>query len=626
MRAALDSVFSANRSPVRLLGWTTFFIPLLVYTWTLAPTVTLEDSAEYAAAARVFGLAHPPGAPTWTMIGGIAARIPLGPVAFRTNILSALCGAGAAFFLFHWLTRSGIGPLTAWAGALAASFSRCIWGQSVVTEVYAMNLLALFLCFFLAARWRETGDAKWLWGTAFAGGIGAGVHHLLILLSPLVIGWAMWERWKTLLNPKVACGSIIALLLGFSVYLYLPLRDSAPIAWEKVDSFSAFISYFNREMYKEAEGGVWTQGTFADGIRFFLAFFTNLPREVGGLLVLFSIPGMMWLWMNRRDMAWVLGGVLAINVPILLLLAGTATFTPTSEFINRFYYLPATAAVAVMAVMGWRHSLDAASRRFGFKPSAWIRAAFVGFAPLLVLGLNWSACDRSDYRIADEYARNILRSLEPGDAVFPLTNNESFLLLYFHHVAEDRRAFLLDERFGWDGKTPPRRVYTAWDVGASSVNPLTEIFGGRETVPETLLYRLLDTSPGEGLQACRFMREVDLRIRQAPGDFPNLTPFERMIFASYSAYYARLGGNRRLVGETANAEALWRRAEELNPPDAYCFYLLGTLYEAAGKEGADRLNKQALDVFPLSYDPLDTRFYSVTRKMIEEKAGPLHDE
>lgn len=626
MRGAVASVHPLSHAPERLLTWTAFLIPLLVYTWTLAPTVTLEDSAEYASAARVFGLPHPPGAPTWTMIGGIAARIPLGHVALRTNFLSALCGAGAALLLFLWLRIVGIDPLTAWAGSLTASWSRCIWGQSVVTEVYAMNLFALFLCFFLAARWRETGDPKWLWGTAFAGGVGAGVHHLLILLSPLVIGWAMWGRWKSLLNPRVVGGSIAALLLGFSVYSYLPLRDSAPIAWEKVDSFSDFVSYFNREMYKEAEGGVWTQGTLADGVRFFLAFFTNLPREVGGLFVLFSIPGMVWLWMNRRDMVWVLGGILAFNVPVLLLLAGTATFTSTSEFINRFYYLPATAAAAVLAVIGWRHSLDAASRRFGFKPTAWIRAAFVGFAPLLVLGLNWSACDRSDYRIADEYARNILRSLQPGDAVFPLTNNESFLLLYFHHVAEDRRAFLLDERFGWDGKTAPHRIYTAWDVGASSVNPLTEIFGSRETVPETLLYRLLDASPGQGLQACRFMRGVDLRIRQAPDDFPNLTPFERMIFASYSAYYARLGGNRRLAGEATDADALWLRAEELNPPDAYCSYLLGTLYEEAGKKGAERLYKQALEVFPLSYDPLDTRFYSVTRRMIDEKARAQRDE
>src|SRR5436190_22017854 len=38
---------------------------LLVYSWTLAPTVTLTDSGELIVAAQGVGVAHPPGFPLW---------------------------------------------------------------------------------------------------------------------------------------------------------------------------------------------------------------------------------------------------------------------------------------------------------------------------------------------------------------------------------------------------------------------------------------------------------------------------------------------------------------------------------------------------------------------------------
>ncbi|MCA9413177.1 MAG: DUF2723 domain-containing protein [Candidatus Omnitrophica bacterium] len=598
-----------------------FFLPLMVYGLTLAPTVTLEDSAEYISVARTLGLAHPPGAPTWSLIGHLATYFPLGNVALRTNALSALCGAGACLFLFLWLRNLGLTLAVSLAAGLTASFSRCIWGQAVVTEVYAMNLMMIFLCLFLVGRWRDTEDRRWLWGAALAGGIGAGVHHLLILLSPVIVVWALWGKWRILIgNPVTAIGAVAALAIGFSVYLYLPLRSGSEIAWERIDSFSSFYAYFSREMYKTAEGGVWTLGTLKDAFLFMGAFFKNLFWELGGPLIFLAIPGWIHLFKHRRDLGLILTGMLLMNVPVLLLLAGTSIFTPTSEYINQFYYLPATAAVAVLIVVGGRWTLDWGTQHMGAHLSGWARNSLVLAIPIIVLAANWKASDRSDYWIADEYGRNLVRNLEPGDSVFPLMNNESFLLMYFRHVAEDPRAFLLDDRFGWDPSQKPNRVYTAWDVGASSKNPIEGVFGDKETVPETLLYRVFNQSLGQGLAQCRLMRPIDLRVDQRPEEMDGLSPFERMIYASYSAYYARLGGAYFLAKKTDAAEKNWRLAEAFNPPDAYCHYLLGTLYEEAGHAGAEEHFKKALEVWPISYDPLDTRFYSVTLDEVREKA------
>src|SRR3954463_6852780 len=70
-----------------------FLVALLVYTWTLAPTVTLTDSGELILAAYGLGVAHPPGFPLWVMLAHLASLVPVGSVAVRINFSSAVFAA-----------------------------------------------------------------------------------------------------------------------------------------------------------------------------------------------------------------------------------------------------------------------------------------------------------------------------------------------------------------------------------------------------------------------------------------------------------------------------------------------------------------------------------------------------
>jgi hypothetical protein len=70
-----------------------FFVALLLYSWTLSPTVTLTDSGELIVVARGLGVAHPPGVPLWIILAHLASLVPLGSVAARVNFSSALFAA-----------------------------------------------------------------------------------------------------------------------------------------------------------------------------------------------------------------------------------------------------------------------------------------------------------------------------------------------------------------------------------------------------------------------------------------------------------------------------------------------------------------------------------------------------
>src|SRR6266704_3714087 len=76
-----------------------FLVALFLYSWTLAPTVTLTDSGELIVVAHGLGVAHPPGFPLWVILAHLASLVPLGNVAVRINFSSALFAALASAML-----------------------------------------------------------------------------------------------------------------------------------------------------------------------------------------------------------------------------------------------------------------------------------------------------------------------------------------------------------------------------------------------------------------------------------------------------------------------------------------------------------------------------------------------
>ena len=112
-----------------------FAVVLAVYAWTLYPSVPGGDSGELTVAAYRLGVAHPPGYPLFTLLGKLFTLLPLGSIAWRMNLLTAVLGSLAAAVLARaaWkITGSFAAGL--FAGGMFA-FSPLIWRWSIVAEV-----------------------------------------------------------------------------------------------------------------------------------------------------------------------------------------------------------------------------------------------------------------------------------------------------------------------------------------------------------------------------------------------------------------------------------------------------------------------------------------------------------
>src|SRR5215469_10535832 len=92
--ARLDPVTPFFRRIDWLAALFAFLVVWVVYLFTLAPEVTLEDSGELVTASYYAGIPHPPGYPVWTIYSWLwTVLVPVGNIAWRVALAEATAGA-----------------------------------------------------------------------------------------------------------------------------------------------------------------------------------------------------------------------------------------------------------------------------------------------------------------------------------------------------------------------------------------------------------------------------------------------------------------------------------------------------------------------------------------------------
>ena len=122
----------------------------VLYLMTLAPTVLyfttdMRDAPVLPVSAYVLGIPQATGYPTYTILTHLFTYLPIGDVAYRVNLASAVFGTlavVAVFFVGLALSRRVV---AAAVGALAFGASGLFWSQAVIAEVYTLNALFVAL-------------------------------------------------------------------------------------------------------------------------------------------------------------------------------------------------------------------------------------------------------------------------------------------------------------------------------------------------------------------------------------------------------------------------------------------------------------------------------------------------
>ena len=469
--ANATTVFSSRRE--LLCAGAVFVVALLLYSWTLAPTVTLTDSGELIVAAYGLGVAHPPGFPLWVMLAHLASLMPFENVATRINFSSAVFAALACATLTlvvaellitafcvaarerkkaaAKLEDSG-GKLLVFAPAVGAgllmAFSRTLWAYATITEVYTLNALLILLVFFLVVRWRRgiietrrdsraavTTHDTWIYAGAFVFGLALGVHHVTVALTLPAIAVIVYRTQgvKFFTSRRLLYAALISIGGLAAVYSYLPWAASRSPAmnWGNPRSLQEIWWHITGRQYRV----FFIFSPAAMGAQF-LEFCRMALREFGfawlPLTLLLAVAGLTSAYKRDRTAFWFL-------VLIVLADLGYSLSYEIAEDKDA-YYLPAFISIAIAAGLGirWLIQLVLSRRSPMWRP-------YVAAATVIVLTLvtafaaNWPFNNRRHYFIADHYVENLFSTVAP-DGLLLTQDWQVASPMWYAQEIEQRRA------------------------------------------------------------------------------------------------------------------------------------------------------------------------------------------
>ncbi len=219
-----------------------FFLSFILFLSTVCPNLYWRDAGEFQAVAYLLGIAHPAGSPLYALVVKFFTFLPFGSIAFKVNLASAFFGAlliPLAFLLIMeclkilFPTQSGK-ILSLASGIIAVAFygvSDSLWDISRQAEVYTFQNCFIVLISLLLVRGLRKFEKTSLYAASLLLGLSFGSHIIMLLYVPaFFIFLAIFYR-KTLSFSRL--GIIITfLILGASIYLYLPVRSSVNPYWD----------------------------------------------------------------------------------------------------------------------------------------------------------------------------------------------------------------------------------------------------------------------------------------------------------------------------------------------------------------------------------------------------------
>lgn len=327
-----------DRWKTRVCAALSFFLPLSAYVATLLPTVGgFGDSGKFQFTGRSLSIPHPSGFPVYLWITHFASYLPIGDLAYRTNLVSAICGALAAYFLFRILSQIPLSPAIALGAALAFAFSPTFWSVSLIAEVYSLNALFTAAVISLLWRWREGGKSWYLEIACVLYGLSLGNHIVITIIFPAAVYWIITARKRLFSEGRYALRAALFLSAALVPYLWLYLRFGQAMPYKEVSigSIGEFVGFVFGNSFASQRFPM----TFRELLRNAVPIYGSLLRSQYGVIgIVIGLLGFIRLWRRACDKAIFLAIVFACD--LIIGLNGTSSEMP-------IYYVPSYLIFAV---------------------------------------------------------------------------------------------------------------------------------------------------------------------------------------------------------------------------------------------------------------------------------------
>ena len=404
----------------------------VVYLATLAPGLTWAnngaDGGDLITAAATGGVAHPSGYPTYLLLARVFLALPAGSLAWRTNLLSALCAALTAAMVAQLVRQSAAAPrrfavVGGCLAGLAFALSPVLWSQAVITEVYALHSLFVSLILLSLPLGRPPAarpggpQLDYLAGATF--GLALGNHLTTALLLP---PWLLFSartdgRWQ----PQMLLRRLGALAAGLLVYVYLPLSASRhpAVNWGRPVDWAGFWWVVSGAPYRALAFGLPT-GLVLNRVQ---GWASLIIAQFGLLGMVFAVYGLFFGKTNHTRVTAVLVWVVAV-FSIFAIGYNTAD--------SYAYLLPVFLALAIWLGFGIATALASLEPYRARRPVRLVLTLGLLLAFGFGAARQWPLVDASHDLSAEDFGLALMRQAPPSSLIFTQADKDTFAAWYYH--------------------------------------------------------------------------------------------------------------------------------------------------------------------------------------------------
>ncbi|MGD8305613.1 MAG: DUF2723 domain-containing protein [Ignavibacteria bacterium] len=425
----------------------TGFCVLIIYIFTVAPSVVQIDSGELAAVQATLGIAHPTGYPLFTVAGYIFSLIPL-PFTkiFQLNLLAAIyCSAGISVFTYtakllldnieitprlkskpkkkvkkkkdrHLPANAGgekllidenIKYVISVCSGLILAFSTTYWLQSTSVEVYSLHLLLISLVILFTVKAFMFNDKQTqvqilklyvIYSALLA--LSFSNHMTTIMIVPgIAVLFFIKNKFTVKSFKRILLMLAIFILVLIILYVYLPIRASQdPIFnWGNPTNFERLLRHITGKQYQ-----VWLFGSTSAAKQQLIHFIETLPTQFSiGLLI--ALIGIISSFFYQRKVFI----FLSISFSFTVLYAINYDIHDIDS-----YFLLAYVSLGFFSAFGF-FALYRTFKKNIFLPT---------IVAIVIIGIqffsNFNMVDQSDVYTYEDYTKAVLNSTTNGSIIF----------------------------------------------------------------------------------------------------------------------------------------------------------------------------------------------------------------
>lgn len=496
-------------SPFAIVSVVSFIVYLCTCSRHLSWLHDGADGGDFATCAWTLGIAHPTGYPLYILSGWLFTHlVPIGEVAFRLNIFSALfaaLGAGlialtlreASEFLFPDLDDNLRKKWVPVIAGFCVAFSLSYWTQALIVEVYAMNafFLSLILCTItriINADDRGKRDKLFIQAALFAG---LGFTNHMSTIYPFVAGIVTLLYIGYIPSLRCFLKAFGLFVLALLLYLYLPIRSSMnPIMdWGDPETWEGFVWVLTGKQFSRL-----VFSSLIAQIIFRIYSQINIIKQIGLLGMVTAFLGIAYLVSIR--------GQKRLAFFILITSTALVNFIHIGNYLvidPLSFMLPAFMMVAVFASVGCGFILQYAiqiTRKKGLQDEPEGRLALRSakiiaiLVPFVMFGANYVQADISGDTMGYDYAKRAFDNAIDGSIICEVYYGRGLTIDYYYNCegwGKDRgiRPLYIEHlAYTW-GKKHFRELYPDLDL------TVDDSVGGKDDIANDFIRSNYDKLP-----------------------------------------------------------------------------------------------------------------------------------